>query len=298
MKKYRCDKIVFEAGRDVNLMVSEIDGVIYVKAEAHSYLERAYSTVKPPLPKGYEWCEVDGCRWIIRRLSDGSMFKWIPVNLLDEDGIRNGEVGHKYGRRNWGLDEMHFRKYEDPNDAGFVAHLQSIHKYKGFYVSCFNASVSNGKIMSVPDAEPITGVNLKDAIRISSMYEKRDGITSHLLYGADYDTVLAWIVKAGARLIEEVEDNSTSWGNYSNTENQEHVMAKTGSDEQYNTLGIYDLAGNVGEMTREMYKGQRFTIRGGSFSENGEKYPVSLRDSVNLDTKGDEFGFRIALTLE
>ena len=86
-------------------------------------------------------------------------------------------------------------------------------------------------------------------------------------------------------------NNSTEKGNYSGD------LIKTGANEAFKVKNIYDIAGNVLEMTME----SKYTIyrayRGGDFSNDGFKNPASRRDGQYTDILSNKVGFRIALYL-
>ena len=89
-----------------------------------------------------------------------------------------------------------------------------------------------------------------------------------MVTGAEYDTVLQWLLQSGAKTLEEVTVDSRSWGNYSIT------REKTGSNENYVANRIYDLAGNNLEWTQEKFGEDYSVFRGGNYGINA---PVSHR---------------------
>lgn len=71
-----------------------------------SYYSEKY--VEPVIPKGYryaygEWNE----GYVIERISDGSLFTFVPVSCLKDNGTFDGiKFNQRFGRRKWfGKDE-------------------------------------------------------------------------------------------------------------------------------------------------------------------------------------------------
>ena len=134
--------------------------------------------------------------------------------------------------------------------------------------------------------------------------KEKYGVTSTLIYGIQWDAIMAWIdpaYKAGTCDVNNsFVANSTDKGYY----NQEFPTV-TGSNENYAVKNIYDLAGNVSEWTMEgldsgggMYGDYR-AIRGGDCGHLGNEYPASSYSNgrPGFDRYYDDVGFRIALYL-
>lgn len=99
-------------------------------------------------------------------------------------------------------------------------------------------------------------------------------------WGINYDTTLQWLIDSGCKTEEEVTQDSTSWGNYSNdTFSQGADGSTTGLWEEAKANNIYDLAGN--------------NLMGGSCP--GSVYPAALRDPLPGNGRHPNVVFRIAL---
>ena len=88
--------------------------------------------------------------------------------------------------------------------------------------------------------------------------EKGDSVTSTVIYGVQWDAIMAWIdpaYKTGSCTEDSFVRDSTGSGNYSGD------LAKTGSNEKYSVKNIYDLAGNVDEWTMESSNSNGRVIR-------------------------------------
>ena len=101
-------------------------------------------------------------------------------------------------------------------------------------------------------------------------------------------SICYWIILSGAKTVEEVTKDSSSWGNF-----KRGGTAETGSCEEWCANNIYDLAGNVSEFT---FRSTGICSRGGNrYRCSGRKNIVSTscgRDETNYT------GFRIALCIK
>ena len=172
----------------------------------------------------------------------------------------------------------------------------------------------------------------KGAMYLSKhMYDGKDvGATSTLCYGIQWDATLAFIGN------ENYNKNSTTMGNYSdnlwtitretakyailNTSTyvlgdwkpiseeinktktktaNESILLTTGASEEFKTKNIYDLAGNVWEMTNEAYSETKRVNRGGNFfSNNGATIPSSCRARTLPNCCNGDLGFRPTLYIK
>ena len=155
--------------------------------------------------------------------------------------------------------------------------------------------------------------------------------TSSLMFGVQWDLVLKYLETKGTSQMD-LKTDSTSWGNYINNawnitnsnskyaigddklenfdwtsgaygikDSDTIVLLSTGASDDFSKQGIYDLAGNVFEMTLEHTNSisrarprGTCTARGGGFYSWEDKNPVSVR----LDISEIEFignGFRVSL---
>ena len=222
----------------------------------------------------------DGFRYVEGKWDDGfviedkafrSRFVWVPVGSLYAKGTLDGKnFNQRFGRRNFEGDDFSETGYHEIETPEVVLRRQSIELSGGFYISQFEISGIGiqGICRSVKWANPIRCVDLKSAEKIASQVATTGNLPTHLVTGAEYDTVLQWLLQSGAKTLEEVTVDSRSWGNYSIT------REKTGSNENYVANRIYDLAGNNLEWTQEEFWEDYSVFRGGNYGINA---PVSHR---------------------
>lgn len=228
---------------------------------------------KPPIPEGVKY--LSG-RWndkfIIESDTDGSQFVWIPIMNLN------------------------FQKaFEDKQPEL----LENAEKYGGFYLSCYTISKGvNGNPQSVEGAMPWTYINFDEAKEIASSMIENVEVQSYLPYRAEYEKMFEWIIQSGDKSHEEMETDSSQWGNYWNTKNSTQTIAETGSCEKWCSNGIYDLAGNIREWTQEQKYTPSPVIVGGSCYSNGHEYPVTKYHASSPKFKSRTIGFRVALYIK
>ena len=86
--------------------------------------------------------------------------------------------------------------------------------------------------------------------------------------------------------IDDIQTDSGSWGNYSNStgdaETNSWSLRNTGKSEYWKANNIYDLAGNVWELTQEKYStGTDVVLRSGVYVLGGNMLPAADRYSDN-----------------
>lgn len=326
--KNRYDKFVLEdkegkslefgAKKDVTLYASEgTDGELIIRAIRKEFYSENYK--EPIIPEGYrhvvgEWNN----GFVIERNIDHSQFVWIPVGSLPSNGTIDGEVdgetcfSEKLGRRNWDISNSDY-KYYDPFTNELIEQIRSVKKYGGFYISRYNISKNNetGQMQSVRGVMPLFNTNIGDAKMWAATIENKENFKSHLPFGIEYDSVLEWLMKSGAKNRLEIVRNSNKWGNYSDTEKSPKSLQRTGSREEWSANRIYDLAGNLQEWTQEVVKKSERIMytswgmarkievysvsRGGNYSNLGEYGNVAERKISDYCNNSLKIGFRVVL---
>ena len=210
---------------------------------------------------------------------------------------------------------------------------QSVHKYKGFYIARYEAGISgtvdNGGLSEItksngevkPLSKPGCGVwnsipwggnNEKTAsdglvgddsadgvVKVArSMYNSSDyGAKSTLCYGVQWDATLNFLDSNylnGEPANDSIVKNATGKGYY-----KKSGPTLTG---YYAEKNIFDLAGNVYEMTMETGRfvdGLNSRVsRGGAYGGQAINHPASLRVVKSTDFLDRQFGFRVALIID
>ena len=147
------------------------------------------------------------------------------------------------------------------------------------------------------------------------------GKTSSLMFGIQWDLVLAYLESKGVS-VADLNEDSGSWGNYSNVafnitrgkystdyganyttvngtyqKPESSVLLTTGATKRNSKMNIYDLAGNVWEWTLEKstVTGYPCADRGGNYYPHGSGTSASVRLYVSTSGSYNGVGFRPAL---
>lgn len=246
---------------------------------------------------GINWQEMD----VVEGLKTTfDQLVWVPVRLLDANGTLDGEhFSEKFGRRNYMNDEFSDDEFNEALNGEMLEQLESVKKYGGFYISRYNISKSlAGKPQSVKGVMPWVKINFDDAKKIASTIEDNEAVKSHLTFGAEYDTILEWLIKTGVITPAEIAEDSTERGNHWNTKHSPRKLVETGSREKWCANNIYDFVGNVAEWTQEQNESSYRVIRGGFCSNIGGCFPVAFRGYVSPDKNYSFTGFRATLYIK
>ena len=227
--------------------------------------------------------------------------------------------------------------------------LKSVYENGGFYVGRYEAGIdtttgtnrtsntdknSDGKYtiegmpapVSKADAYPYTYVTRTQAQNLASNVNSGTK-TSSLMFGVQWDLMLAFMHNKGNIADSTLTSNSTTIGNYKDNswtiknanaqysedggdtfkacpnpfkkESYSSILLTTGADSSFSVQNIYDIAGNVFEWTLEKTSNDSLgpcAIRGGYSGDDGSAFPADDRSFYNTTAANDYFiGFRVTL---
>ena len=228
-------------------------------------------------------------------------FVWCPVEKLDSNGTIDGvSFTEKFGRRKYQNEEFSNREFRETPTEQFMWQLESVRKYGGFYFSryCISRNERTYKPQSVQGVLPWTNIRFDEAMTIASCIEDNKEVKSHMPFGTEYDSVLEWFINSNARTLREIAKDSTNWGNYYNTKNSPRKVVKTGSKKECCTNNIYDLPGNVYEMTQEKKGYINRVVRGGAYNCWGNTDSVASRKVHVPNSCSSYISFRAVLCIK
>ena len=188
----------------------------------------------------------------------------------------------------------------------YKAMIESVSKYGGFYIGRYELSEAGVQ----KDKATLTSTNwynLYNACRNSKL-QASDKVKTQMIWGCQWDVTMNWLISSGAKTSNEVNKDSSSWGNYKNsTENAKVTVTEedgtttnkygrkqnTGYSEYWKANNIYDLAGNCWEWTQEANNTVSRAFRGGC-SGSGSDNPASIRSSNGFPDGSDDVFLRFS----
>ena len=178
----------------------------------------------------------------------------------------------------------------------YKAMIESVSKYGGFYIGRYELSGTVTEPTEKPE-KTLTKTdwyNLYNACR-SSKLQASDKVKTQMIWGCQWDVTMNWLISSGAKTSDEVNKDSSSWGNYNNTsvkaDDGKTELKARGTSAWLNTgkttftmaNNIYDLAGNVWEWTQEADYTSSRADRGGDYVISGSDNPASYRSCGRPD---------------
>ena len=310
----------------------------------------------PYLPDGYR--RVEGTNLnsgLVIEDGSGNQYVWIEVPKTKAVYETAGLYITEFTNEDYGKIEYDLRKYAEEygnNDwkdefdsaTGLTEYkyyklkqnmLKSIYINGGFYVGRYETGTTSERTATgnieeytaviKKDAYPYNFVNVSEAQTIATDKLVAEGCTTSLIFGVQWDLIMKYLETKGV-LVEELKEDSTSWGNYAyskfnitgtnvkysedgvvwkNATNlrkaeRSRVLLSTGAMGAFAKQNIYDLAGNVYEWTLEKSNesGKPSTSRGGwAMQDDGEAdaKKAAYRARSKVTTKNRSSGFRVVL---
>ena len=177
----------------------------------------------------------------------------------------------------------------------FIAMAKSVAKYGGFYISRFEPSYENSKVISKKNKAVLTATTSTSGNYLAGgkwygLYnktlnnvEKGASVNSHMIWGCQYDQVIKFL-----------GTEAQTGHNYQTT--SQVVTGYTGDQDILNN--IYDLEGNNREWTAQANLTNFRAYRGGSYSNayDSKFYPASNRsNNSNPANTGNDYTTRPTL---
>lgn len=252
-----------------------------------------------PVPEGFKYVEGTVSTGAVIEDENGNQYVWVPT---DETlfARRNFDTSSPTTTEGNAVNETTVSKTEffETTESN-SEYIESVNKYKGFYIGRYEASENpddSEKACSKKGVLPWTEIVYDKIRRVAkNTYADNSSVMSDISSSYTWDTLCEWLSKSGYDIY-----NSTSYGNYANNTEGTRQKSQTGRNTKWVTNNIYDLAGNVWEITTEewgdIYE-QNHSGRGGGFHNDGVEYPISCR-VAEYDGAYSYIGFRIVLYLK
>ena len=246
-----------------------------------------------PVPEGFKYVEGTVSTGAVIEDENGNQFVWVPTDEV------------LFARRNFDTPEQNSQNEITQTTEFFETvesnseYIECVNKYKGFYIGRYEASENSedvNKACTKRGVLPWTEIVYDKMRRVAkNTYADNPSVISDITSSYTWDTLCEWISKSGYDIY-----NSTTYGNYANNTEGTRQKSLTGRNTKWVTNNIYDLAGNVWEISTEEWGDiydQNHSGRGGGFHNDGIEYPISCR-VAEYDGAYSYIGFRIVLYLK
>ena len=250
-----------------------------------------------PIPIGFTYKEGTKDTGLVIKDDNDNEFVWVPAT--ESTYVKDTSFP---GDKPTGDDTL-------PKDI--TDEVADIVKYGGFYIGRYEAGVperdkSPSNKTGIPvikkDATVWTNISYTNAKASAESMISNEYVQTGLITGKAWDTTCHWIedslksINASASL-----KDSRYYGNYRDSlapANKNSGTKRTaGFSENWKVKNIYDLAGNVWELTSEV-DSSNFIFRGGSYYNDGSGCPVSYRGHSSASYSNVNIGFRLRLYIK
>lgn len=191
-------------------------------------------------------------------------------------------------------------------DYNIEEFIKSVESNKGFYISRYeigdadateartSETVDTNKAVSKSNQFVYNYIPFNQAMELANNMYTSEKFVSTLCNSYAYDTMLEFLIKNSGKT-----DYATgAYGNMKISEDETAVLYKTGMFGDV-ACNIYDVSGNVREMTTELhlnenvYNEKRNTVRGGTFGYLPTKFSAGSR--AYMSAESEKIGFRVII---
>lgn len=253
-----------------------------------------------------------------------------PKDWTEKNGIMNVTTSNKYFEPGLGFGpneeiinerilnlKLHMNREELSRELeqSYYETIKSIKKYGGFYIGRYETGILEDNAVIRRMNENLTNQNW------AQMYQKtkkikgeKDNVKTSMIWNTLWDYTMKWLIDTGDKSYETI-CYSDSWGNYMNSSftyyidtlgnteqkdagNNKSKVIPSGSADYTKSNNIYDIAGNVNELTLGGYSNY-FVTRGGDYDSVSEtKKSCAYRDFQSIENEDEQTGSRAILLLK
>ena len=228
----------------------------------------------------------DSNKKTISRITPGTSSNYREPDLV----VKNSNGNDDYDAKGEYYKTILGFKSKEKMAEAFVAEykemIESIRKYGGFYIGRYELSKAGVQ----KDKETLVYTNWYNLYKKCTELNASDKVETRMIWGCQWDVTMNWLISSGSKTSDEVNTDSSSWGNYRNTlvkaddgtteikASEKMDVLNTGITTFTMANNIYDLAGNCWEWTQEAYDTDCRGDRGGGYNLSGSNDPASNRD--------------------
>ena len=229
--------------------------------------------------KPLNWSEENGIMRIVNKSSN--LEPEIGTNFQNKLSMDTESKLHLYEKQ---LKISTAHEFLTKLEKEFNSMIESVEKYGGFYIGRYETGdISKNKAVIQKGNNNIGGQTWYTKYIKCKELNYIDNALTGMIWGCQWDRTLMWLIESGNKTKEEICNNSVSWGNYIDStfeyissdgdlaikEAENAKLIPTGSSEYTKANNIYDLAGNIRDLTMEEVTNFCRIYRGGDYSSYG-----------------------------
>ena len=185
--------------------------------------------------------------------------------------------------KNIDIDNLH--NFLTQLEKEFNSMIESIEKYGGFYIGRYETGNLERDTFVIKKGNfELEGTRWEKMYKNCKKLSNRNtSVETGIIWGCQWDRTLMWLVESNCKTKIEIVEDSTSWGNFDSSTFEyinsnglkttkaryEGTIVPTGNTKYTEANNIYDLAGNVIEVTMEGNGIDNRVLRGGMYTSNG-----------------------------
>lgn len=260
------------------IMIALLSGCSNNKKEIQKQsevLQTNYSYKKPIIPEGFHTVETETARWekqddgtvegwnsgLVIEDDKGNQFVWVPCSVDEEsETVKYGRYFSTHTEEGIKVENFENKKikhltiksngeeysyYEDDEKNEEIKKMVS--KYGGFFIGRYELGYENEDVVVKRDCNPVVNIDKEQAVELTSNIIQNKSVQTYLMTSFCYDTTIKWLEESN----KDFRENPVKYHNF--IEDNNYEAKKTGESLDINN--IYDIIGNVAEITTEKYSG-------------------------------------------
>ena len=178
--------------------------------------------------------------------------------------------------------------------------IDSVKTYGGFYIGRYETgNLSQTKAVVQKNNEDINNQTWYTMYKLCKTIKANDNVATSMIWGCQWDATLRWMQTSTNTEIAYFPLISDGKGNYKGTQESTNTAIPTGSNSNYAVNNIYDMAGNVWDLTIEANDTTRRVPRGCDYNNTAYDRSASYRRlSCTPNCSDSTYGCRSTLYIK